>query len=397
MSEGFKGRWVSIHLRGLAQIFGYNTHTSGLQFVSKQTRVPLALLLLPALFFQVSQAIAHETNLTNACVGESDAPCYTQWWGQLDALWLTRDDGDKITLAEERRDPAAGTADAGRVLNRLTTHSSDFGFEPGLRMRLGRRLGNKTDIAFAYFGLHDWKESESLLNSDPNGNNNPANLPNRLFSAGLNGSNANTYNVIEKIEVELSTQLDSLELNLRHPIITHSTNFLWGFRYLNIKDKLKIHAEGEDIVGDNVTDRTRVRVRNHLVGAQLGMDHRIAASKAWADLSVKGGLFANFNEQRINQRGITPTTFIDLDGDDVSLGQMLETQITVAYSPMDNVSFHAGYQLLIISGLALAPEQLDLVGDAANFSVPVQDSSAGTDDSGSIVFHGPHVGLEIRW
>jgi hypothetical protein len=344
-------------------------------------------------------SLCHAQELPSAidCAAGPDSPCDEQWWGQLEALWLTRDEGDKIVLAEERRDPAAGTADAGAVLSKLTTHSIDFGFEPGLRTRLGRSLDESTDLEFVYFGLFDWSESARLINSDPNGDDNPAGLPNSLFSVGLNGSNANLYNVVERIEVELSTQLNSVELNASRPIIADSSHFLWGLRYLNLKDKLKIHAQGVDTGGDDVTDRTRVRTRNHLIGVQLGANHRLAFPKSRADLSAKAGLFANFNEQRINQGGITPTTFMDLDGDDVSLGQMLETQITVAYVPQDNFAIHAGYQLFIVSGLALAPEQLDLVGNAANFSVPVEDSSAGTDDSGTLVFHGPHVGLEIRW
>lgn len=345
------------------------------------------LILSPPCMVSLAMAQGHEYAIDEA-----------QWWGSLDALWLTRDQGDKKVLAEERIDPAV-RPDGGALVSRLTTHSVDFDFQPGVRARLGRALDSRIKVELAYFGLHDWGESAMLINSDPDGDDNPIGLPNRLFSPGLNGSNANLYNVVNRIDIELSSDLHSVELNALQPIGESSANLLLGIRYLRFEDDLTIFADGIDILGEEVNDRTRVRASNDLIGVQAGLGHRFAW-RAWSGgISGKVGLFANFNDQQIDQKGITQEGLdvVDLAGDAVSLGQAFDAEVTLRFALTDDFSFQAGYQAFIVNGLALAPDQVGLLGNAANFSVPVRDSSAGTNDSGTVVFHGPHLGLHIRW
>lgn len=312
------------------------------------------------------------------------------WEGSLQALWLKRDQGDRIMLAEER----AGQ-NGGALLQRLTTGSLDAGHEPGLRIALLFPCTARTGLEVAYFGLHDWSDSAALSNSDPE-----ALSPNRLFSPGLNGSDANAaFDVIERIQVRLSSDLHSFEVNLRHRLGNDATTLLAGIRYLSFDEDLRIAAGGQSIEGEPASDRTRVKARNHLLGVQGGAGHHLAWQPWRLDLAAKAGLFANVNSQEIDQAGIAEdgSDRIDLEGDEVSLAGVVDAGIGLRLLLLENVCLRAGYQLLVVAGLAEAPDQLALLGDAAHFSAPVRDSSAGTSHDGTVIFHGPHVGLDIRW
>lgn len=313
------------------------------------------------------------------------------WEGSLQALWLKKDRGDRVMLAEERSGQANGA-----LLQRLTSRSLGNGYEPGLRVGLiFHCTTDRTAFELAYFGLHDWVDSAALANSDPE-----ALSPNRLFSPGLNGSDANAaFDVIERIKVKLSSDLHSAEFNIRHLLGNDATTLLAGIRYLSFDEDLRIAAEGQSIEGEPASDRTRVRARNHLLGVQGGAGHRLAWQQWRLDLAAKAGLFANFNSQQIDQAGIAGdgSDRIDLEGDEVSLAGVIDADLGLRLMILENVCLRAGYQLLVVAGLAEAPDQLALLGDAAHFSAPVRDSSAGTNDEGTVVFHGPHLGLDIRW
>jgi hypothetical protein len=71
------------------------------------------------------------------------------------------------------------------------------------------------------------------------------------------------------------------------------------------------------------------------------------------------------------------------------LAGVIEVGLTGSYQWGSSVRFLAGYDVLLVSGLALAPDQLDFSADPENGQY--------LNDSGNTVYHGPHGGVEIVW
>ena len=67
---------------------------------------------------------------------------------------------------------------------------------------------------------------------------------------------------------------------------------------------------------------------------------------------------------------------------------VLETSVQVRGELCDNVSVMAGYSVFYLSGLALAPNQLNESPGTG---------SPGVDSGGESLYYGPTAGIEITW
>jgi hypothetical protein len=72
------------------------------------------------------------------------------------------------------------------------------------------------------------------------------------------------------------------------------------------------------------------------------------------------------------------------------LAAILELGVNGSFDVCDHLTVRAGYNFLYLSGVALAPEQLD---SRPNIAGSRQSVSAG----GSIFMYGPSTGFDIVW
>jgi hypothetical protein len=79
----------------------------------------------------------------------------------------------------------------------------------------------------------------------------------------------------------------------------------------------------------------------------------------------------------------------DASASDQRLSSVLEASLSGFYQITPRVRLRAGYQVLVVGGLALAPTQLNFGDDP--------DADAHVKLQGSTVFHGPSCGLEASW
>jgi hypothetical protein len=215
--------------------------------------------------------------------------------------------------------------------------SFDFDFEPGLDLSLIRSLGACHDIEFRYFGIHGWRSDIEVP-----------------FVSLYNRS-----------------ELDSTEVNLRRRL--GRLSLLAGFRWVEFMDESQLDAAFffPISIGTNIN--------NHLYGGQIGVDGTLwdNGCRLRLDSFLKAGVYYNH---------IDSTTFVSAGQVFVEFQDSVDRTAFVGelgllgvYEWSDNWALRAGYQLLWLEGIALAPEQF------------------GSLDTSGLFAHGAVIGVEFAY
>lgn len=185
---------------------------------------------------------------------------------------------------------------------------------------------------------------------------------------------------VEGIQSELSTRLQSLELDTRLKLCS----YCWlgaGFRYLELSEGLRMDLDAGAQAFSVDTDTS-----NHLYGFQLaGISSLPLSRRLRLDVDVKGGLY-NADRRQISSVDSDPG-FVPARGQSDGSAFVGEVQAALVAALTPGLSLRAGYDLMWVESVALASEQ-----------VPASDFFAGTgiDDDGSLMLHGFLLGLELR-
>ncbi len=264
----------------------------------------------------------------------------------------------------------------------LSVGNLDFNASGGVRAGFGVRTCTGIAWEFNYLGLFDQSTSAFM------------GLADELALPGALGVAVNDSVVTDQVAVRYASSLNSAEVDrvtCRYSCVcpTHcrSLEWLYGFRYLNLSERFSI--AGADLGGS--TSVYRIHTNNNLFGAQVGSRlQRRYKQLSWEAIG-KVGIFGN----AANQFG---DSIVDLSGDPIrptrsaNSGQVAfvgDLNLT-GICPINHVwGLRAGYNLIWIEGVALAPNQLDFTNT----------STSGTrlSTNGGVFLHGLNVGLEARW
>ncbi|REK12728.1 MAG: hypothetical protein DWQ37_10895 [Planctomycetota bacterium] len=238
------------------------------------------------------------------------------------------------------------------------------------------RYGKSVDLEFRYFHVNHITAEQTLL---PTGDitidlRDP--LP-------ISTSQLDVYDV---------TGLQSVELNLR---TGKHANFalLAGFRHLTLRDTISFRGDDELALGDF---NLNLSALNRLYGGQIGVDCLLSAGSFFGagrfelKTALKAGVYGN-----TGSAGVSLGQMSSLD--DATTVQRQSTafvgDITISglYYINDTWALRGGYQLLWISGVALAPDQ------AQHFTVTGDPQPYSADVSGNVFFNGALVSVQASW
>lgn len=329
-------------------------------------------------------------------------------YGSIEVLFLQRTNGSFDQPVFLRTD--AGTP----VETVMLTSDLDFDFDPALRVVVGRRLHHGWAIEGSYLGLFDASDS-AFLTASPEDPPRPVTFPGGLGTG-------NVFADVHRAAVNYSSALHSAELNLfscrgyqrccefdksgcagKHGGVAGHLpyrTFEWfaGFRYLSLNERFRIDAERDQVPiggGPLVTESGvyNIQSRNNLYGPQLGVRLRRWGERLGYEATGKAGIFGNDAKQRqfvidfpdFELRPIRDS--VGATGGDVAF--VGELNISGLYRLTDVWNLRAGYNLMWITGVALAPDQLDFSGE-----LPAGNQLSS---SGSVFLHGVSGGLEARW
>lgn len=308
-------------------------------------------------------------------------PCNFE--ASAEALFLMRDGGNRVFIGEEAT--AGGT-----VLQVLSTKSDDFSIRTGFRVAASCRVSDTCDIQGVYFGVQQFLASDSITRQDTINNF----LSSPYLFIGANG----TF-----ISYDYESRLYNLEINARYNtrLSDHwNARFIGGFRFIHIEEKFQV--QGQELVQN--AELTTSNSHNNMLMGQIGMEMEHAFGKHF-DLGVvtKAGLGVNAAGNHLTNLLTTfplPTqTRMDSSTDEAALCGMIEVGAFGRLYITDCLSIRGGYSVMFLSGLALAPEQLDLTnGDLATGDRVQQGrTGSGLNTGGTMILHGPSAGIEVRW
>ena len=261
-----------------------------------------------------------------------------------------------------------GGAGAPLVAAPVIVNSNDFdlGVAVGPRVTAIRHgaMGTCWDVEGSYFGIEDW--SDTILLAD---------IDTYLTTPATNIVGAVPGTLI------YDSSLKSAEVNLRRAYSPWIT-WLVGFRWIEVDENL--NADFGGAASHNVA------VNNTLFGGQLGLDATLWDNGA--NLSMNGvgkaGIFGNDADQLTTTAGIGGALPLIA----ASSGQASfvgEIGLNARYRWTDRLTVIGGYNVLWITGVALAPDQLA----TTNIATGVATVSA----NGTLFYHGANAGLEYVW
>ena len=283
----------------------------------------------------------------------------------------------------------------------LSTSDLNFNFDPGLRATVGMRLSRGDALEFSYFGVFQGTASAVAVKPDPSAFLIfPGNLFGNVF-VGMNSAQVTYFSSVHSFEVnflpcccdescdecgcgEVGDKCGCGEVRCR-PI-----EWLAGFRYINLGEELNISAQ-KNVSGGVEEGTYNIHTGNDLYGAQLGARLRRSLGRFGWEATGKAGLFGNAAQQNQSVTDfpnfpLRPT--VSSSGGEVAF--VSEINLSAFYRLTDVWNVRAGYNVMWIEGLALAPDQLDF-----NFATSPSGNQLHT--GGGMFLQGVNVGLEARW
>jgi len=254
----------------------------------------------------------------------------------------------------------------------INSRELTFDHEAGPRVSLIRHTRSCWDIEFNWMSIDGWNSAQSL--GGPG-----------YYSASLSiGSVTHMRNPT----FVYGSDLRSAELNFRRPLGDCLT-LLAGYRWVGLDERYRVDGTDSQSNHSSFT----IDAHNQLHGFQMGAEATLLRPCSWLQLEAfaKAGVFG----MSVNQR----TQFVWSGGAPYGTGTASETSFLGEIGLLgkarlnDHWSLRAGYQLMWIDRLALAPKQIPGNGYS---SAP----GGGTNtviSADELFFHGAMVGLEGTW
>lgn len=285
------------------------------------------------------------------------------WYTSQEVIYFSRSTSPKneIRLATDIRSAAVASD-----LAHLDISPNAGGYAPGWRGTLGRYIGRDPrnrdhSVEFTFLGLTHWGDGASLTAKSPGSifsNIDPTNLV-----PVFNASNFQSY--------RQTTQLNSFELNYRiarrlgRDQLVYSRDSTWvrrcdrallpavfaGVRGVAVPEKLEYLAESAAGNGSY-----NIATHNNLFGLQGGAELFYEHYEWRFGGKIFGGGLVNWANQSTAVR--TPTVTRDEFAEDHELSFVGGMTFQGAYQFTPNFAFRTSYDLLWVTNLALAQNQI---------------------------------------
>jgi hypothetical protein len=305
----------------------------------------------------------------------------------------------------------------------FNTRAVNYDVAPGYSVMLGRYLGRDSQgrddfLEFSYWGMNTWNDSNFFMGSrvtDTSTLGHSITFGN-LFSpfptnmAGFNRADSHT--------ITINSELHNWELNLRLSPRGRTDQFVmqpngrWrkectpgaymsylvGLRYMTIGDGFRWRANGyiqDAVLGNHFTfGNYETQTENNLLGLQIGTDMIFRRCKWSWGVHAKLGPYVNFarSMQEIQTQGTgDPFALFELNDRFNTRKQKValigEVGFEANYKFTPGLMGRVSYDFMWVSGIALAPEQLQFTATPQNY--------INTD--GGMFSQGLTMGLEWMW
>ena len=320
------------------------------------------------------------------------------WYSEFDVLLMDRIwRKDNITLAFQTN---------GGPGSILALEGGRQGAEATPRLKLGRFLfrdhKNRDHAAeFILYGGGQWTKGGRL---------DAAGVGNTLTVNALAGNLA-TFDGATSMAYDYNSRFNNFELNyhvksrmrkdrmelepsgqwVRRAQPSTTRSFIAGVRYFNLSEDFGWDAFGidddNDIATDPQTGNYRVRADNDLIGTQLGFSWTYETARWSLGLKNKSGMYLNHTDVNSDFEVTGGVTSGNNDIAVDNLSFITEGSLIGKWHLKPNFSLRAGLEIMYVSSVAHASEQLNFVPVSTSQSVAQGDST----------FMGGLIGFEGYW
>jgi hypothetical protein len=286
--------------------------------------------------------------------------------------------------------------------NNLTVDGSSPGAEGTPRLKVGRFLfrdqeNRDHNLEFVAYGGSNFSQEQQLAG-------NVLVVPFRLEGINESFSGAtdsqyrydsyfNSFELNYHVKQRMLRDRMELEPNgnwVRRAQPSRTLSYLAGLRYFNLDEHLNWDAFGIPDVDDDNANETGVydiKTGNHMIGTQLGLGAAYETSRWSIGAQVKGGMYLNILDldSEFSVTGNLTSGRTDLQGEELSF--IGEGSLYGKYHILPNFSLRVGMELLHVSGIALAPAQIDFIPSGSPY----------ISQNNEAVYLGGSIGFESYW
>lgn len=255
---------------------------------------------------------------------------------------------------------------------------SEFGYEGGMRVTVGRKRDCLDGWEISYAGPFEWEVARGVhgfpLNSD--------------FQVPNADINISAFNGAEYHLQTYESSLQSCEFNKRWDD-WNTMSALIGLRYFGVDETFTFYSLDPLPLAEE--GLFTVRTRNHLIGPQCGMDLFYpvsAANRLSLAFKTKLGIYANFADGgvRLVNAGVEE---LNNSADEVAFAFQGELGLSARLRITPRLSLRGGYEIWYLSGLALA--------DGQTVSPLTPATGRSLDEEQDTWYHGVTLGGDYTW
>jgi hypothetical protein len=319
--------------------------------------------------------------------------CNPRWWDiQAEFLYWTREE-------VSRRIDFASAGVGGPIV--LSTDDLAFHHEPGFRFMGALMVAPGDNLEGGYFGTFHWR-SDSVVESAA-----PGNLYSAIgdFGQGPPLPDFPEVQMANLAAISYSSELHNWEMNYRRRWVSPNCRFhssaLIGARYIVLDEDFIYFIDRQDppipMIGPANTEYD-ISVFNDLIGFHVGGDLLLCIIPGIKfGGNIKAGLLGIQSVQRTRIDTVRPAdTMLNQEFEEYAKDEDVafigEGGGEVIIEATERVTLRAGFQLLYINGVALAPEQFN-----PNFIPPPPTRPTEVNTNGDVFYHGLTAGFEYMW
>ncbi len=254
---------------------------------------------------------------------------------------------------------------------------SEFDYEPGFRVGAYYHPSERRSLELLYLDCGKW-HSEKEVNGDDD-----LSFPFKCCNY------THDFREASEAKAKYNSNFWTAEFNYWRHVTPRfedyfSVSWLAGLRYVNLHEKFNVA-----FLRDANESHYRISVENYMPGIQLGGNVQFNPQRSWSwDLTAKIGVLVDIAEQKTYLGDYNDSvTLRNHEGEKTGATFLAEVAAALAYQFNTHFNIHGGYQMLYLSGIALAPEQI------SKRTGPHSGSACNLD--GQAIVHGWFLGLSF--
>jgi len=296
--------------------------------------------------------------------GPTGRSCCSQIYGSIDAILLDRKDSTRKAIA----------------LNSVNSTFALQTTDPNFRWD---HVAPKLTVGRLFC---DWAIEGSAIyidNISAHADSSPSVFGNTAVFFGAQPIGSNYTNA--QMRLDIYDGFHSYELNA---VDTRSFfQMIYGVRYIEFREQLSVQST--TLTG---TSGASIGTYNRMIGGQIGVRMEYMGELADFEFNLKGGIYQNEANMGTNIRDFNNSTLLrSTHNDGQNEAYLAEMNLFLTHRLTNNVKIRYGYQLIYITEIALAPDQIDENRTATNLTGFLPDAH------GDMFMRGFTAGAEFRW